>query len=124
MFSLRTVLPLAGAAVIALAASAATAQTAADYAQYAKWPAPKAQGQNVNGMHIYLFAGLKSHGPGAHDYPFWLDTWSKLLTKHGAVVDGGLSFPSAEKLAKTDVMVIYKGDAGYMTPKERAELEA
>ena len=123
MFSLKTVLPLAGAAAIALAASTAMAETAADYSQYSQWPAPKSQGQNVNGMHIYLFGGLKSHGPGAHDYPHWLDTWSKLLTEHGAVVDGGLSFPSADKLAKADVVVIYKGDAGYMTPQQRADLE-
>ena len=75
-------------------------------------------------MHIFLFAGLKSHGPGAHDYPYWLDTWSKLLTGRGAVVDGSLSFPSQEQLDKSDVVIIYKGDAGYMTPEQRARLQA
>lgn len=123
MLSFKFMLPLAGAAAIALLVTGANAQTAADYSQYAQWPAPKAQGQNVNGMHIYMYAGLKSHGPGAHDYPYWLDTWSKLLTRHGAVVDGGLSFPSERELEATDVLVIYKGDAGYMTPQERAELQ-
>ncbi len=116
-------LALAGAAAIAMTISGASAQTAADYSKYAQWPAPHAQGQNANGMHIFLFAGLKSHGPGAHDYPHWLDTWSKLLTQHGAVVDGGLSFPSEAQLEKADVVVIYKGDAGYMTPEQRAELQ-
>ena len=84
------------------------------------------QGQNVNGMHIFLvrLGDLKSHGPGAHDYPHWLDTWSKLLTTQGAVVDGGLSFPSQEQLDKSDVVIIYKGDAGYMTPAQRARLQA
>jgi type 1 glutamine amidotransferase len=115
-------LALAGVAVIALSAGA-SAQTVADYARYSTYPAPHAQGQNVNGMHIFLFAGLKSHGPGAHDYPFWLDTWSKLLTQHGAVVDGGLSFPSQAQLDKADVVVIYKGDAGYMTPEQRLMLQ-
>ncbi len=67
-------------------------------------------------------AGLKSHGPGAHDYPYWLDSWSKLLTEHGAVVDGALSFPSQEQLDHSDVVIIYKGDAGYMTPEQRARL--
>jgi type 1 glutamine amidotransferase len=75
-------------------------------------------------MHIFLFGGLKSHGPGAHDYPYWLDSWSKLLTEHGAVVDGALSFPSQEQLDKADVVIIYKGDAGYMTPEQRARLQA
>lgn len=114
---------LSGAVALALSVPA-SAQTAQDYAQYAQWPAPHAQGQNVNGMHIFLYAGLKSHGPGAHDYPYWLDTWSKLLTAHGAVVDGALSFPSQAQLNKADVVVIYKGDAGYMTPEQRAELQA
>jgi type 1 glutamine amidotransferase len=87
-------------------------------------PAPKPQGQNPNGMHVYIRAGLKSHWPGAHDYPQFLADWSKVLTAHGAVVDGSLHFPTPEELEHTDVMVIYKGDAGYMTDKEQATLEA
>jgi len=75
-------------------------------------------------MHIFLFGGLKSHGPGAPDYPYWLDSWSKLLTAHGAVVDGAFSFPSEQQLAAADVVIIYKGDAGYMTPEQRARLQA
>ena len=101
---------LAGAAV--LAAAPATAQTARDYARYDSYVAPRPQGQNPAGLRVFMLGGLKSHGPGAHDYPFWLDKWSKLLTAHGAVVDGGFSFPSAAQLARTDVMVIYRGDAG------------
>src|SRR5690348_4503076 len=69
--------------------------------------APLPPGQNPNGMHIYIRAGLKSHGPGQHDYPQLLADWSKLLTEHGAVVDGSLHSPTAEELAKTDVVVMY-----------------
>ena len=68
-----------------------------------------AQGQNPNGMHIYIWGGLKSHGEGQHDYPQFLADWSKLLTTHGAVVDGALHAPSAADLEHTDVVVIYKG---------------
>src|ERR1700722_9682409 len=50
-------------------------------------------GQNMNGMHVYLWAGLKSHGEGQHDYPQWLADWSKVLTEHGAVLDGALHGP-------------------------------
>ena len=46
--------------------------------------------QNPNGIQIYLRSGLKTHGPGQHDYPQFLSDWSKLLTQHGAVVDGSL----------------------------------
>jgi type 1 glutamine amidotransferase len=81
---------------------------------------PPAEGQNPKGIRIFIFAGLKSHGPGQHDYPQFLADWSKFLTANGAVVDGGLHAPLAEELANTDVVVIFKGDAGFMTPKEHA----
>lgn len=83
---------------------------------------PRIPGQNLAGMHIYIRAGLKTHMPGQHDYPQFLADWSKLLTMHGAVVDGSLHAPTAEELANTDVMVVYKGDMGFMTATERAAL--
>jgi type 1 glutamine amidotransferase len=86
--------------------------------------APLPPGQNPKGMHVYIRAGLKSHGPGAHDYPQFLADWSKLLTLHGAVVDGSFHFPTAAELEHTDVIVMYKGDAGYMTDVEKANLDA
>lgn len=87
--------------------------------------APLPPGQNPQGMHIYLWAGLKSHLSGQHDYPQFLADWSKLLTEHGAVVDGALHPPSSADLEHTDVVVIYKGDAGYpISEGERATLEA
>ena len=85
---------------------------------------PPAPGQNPHGMHVYLWTGLKSHLPGQHDYPQFLADWSKLLTEHGAVVDGALHPPSSHDLEGTDVVVIYKGDAGYLSDSEKAILEA
>lgn len=111
-------------AALGLAAPFASAQTAADFARYSVYTAPTPPGQKKGGLRIFMLSGLKSHGAGAHDYPRWLDTWSKLLTEQGAVVDGALSFPSEAQLAGTDVMVIYRGDAGYMTPAQRALLQA
>lgn len=84
--------------------------------------APRPPGQNPNGMHIYIRAGLKSHGVGLHDYPQFLADWSKILTEHGAVVDGSLHAPTAAELEHTDVLVIYKGDAGFMSESEQAIL--
>ena len=86
--------------------------------------APRPQGQNANGMHVYLWAGLKSHQPGQHDYPQFLADWSKLLTERGAVVDGSLHFPNSSDLEHTDVMVIYKGDAAYLNDTQKATLAA
>lgn len=86
--------------------------------------APLPPGQNPGGMRIYIRAGLKSHGPGKHDYPQFLADWSKILTEQGAVVDGSLHSPSAAELERVDVVVIYKGDSGYLTEREKADLEA
>ncbi|HEX4165163.1 MAG TPA: ThuA domain-containing protein [Bryobacteraceae bacterium] len=86
--------------------------------------APHPPGQNPNGMHIYLWTGLKSHLTGQHDYPQFLADWSKLLTDRGAVVDGALHAPSSFDLEHTDVVVIYKGDAGYLNDNEKAVLDA
>jgi len=86
--------------------------------------APLPQGQNRNGMRVFIWAGLKSHGEGLHDYPQFLADWSKILTEHGAVVDGALHVPGSAELERTDVVVIYKGDAGYLNDSEKAALDA
>jgi type 1 glutamine amidotransferase len=79
---------------------------------------------NPNGVRIFIRAGLKSHAEGQHDYPQFLADWSKVLTERGARVDGGLHMPTAQQLAETDVVVFYKGDAGYLTDQEKADLDA
>jgi type 1 glutamine amidotransferase len=86
--------------------------------------APAPQGQNRNGMHIYIWAGLKSHSEGQHDYPQFLADWSKILTGHGAVVDGALHPPGSADLEHTDVVVIYKGDAAFLSESEKTAIEA
>lgn len=86
--------------------------------------APRVPGQNLNGMRVFLWTGLKTHEVGQHDYPQFLADWSKLLTQRGAVVTGALRTPSTEDLAKTDVLVIYKGDVGFLTDPDKAALEA
>ena len=86
--------------------------------------APHPWDQNPDGMRIYIWAGLKSHYAGQHDYPQFLADWSKILTEHGAVVDGALHAPRTADLEHSDVVIIYKGDAGYLTEDEKAALEA
>jgi len=75
-------------------------------------------------MRVFIWAGLKSHGEGQHDYPQFLADWSKILTEHSAVVQGALHEPSAADLERTDVVVIYKGDAAYLSDTEKAVLDA
>ena len=85
--------------------------------------APTVQAGDTRPIHVYIRAGLKSHGEGAHDYPQFMADWSKLLTDKGALVDGSFHFPTAQELANIDVMVMYKGDAGYMTASEKQVME-
>lgn len=75
-------------------------------------------------LRVFIYAGLKTHGEGQHDYPQFLADWSKLLMNRNAIVDGGLHFPSEKELAASDVVVMYKGDAGYLSLEDRAHLDA
>ncbi len=87
-------------------------------------PTSQAAQQPSAPLRIFIHAGLKTHGPGQHDYPQFLADWSKVLTERGAIVDGALHFPSPRELANVDVMIIYKGDAGYVGLEDRATLDA
>lgn len=113
---------LAGAAFLILLAAASLPNALAQ--QPGRQGAPLPPGQNPNGMRVYIWAGLKSHSVGLHDYPQFLADWSKLLTEKGAVVNGALHPPKAADLEQTDVVVIYKGDAGYLTDSAKSALEA
>jgi type 1 glutamine amidotransferase len=74
-------------------------------------------------LRVFIYGGMKTHGAGQHDYPQFLADWSKILQDRGAYVTGGLQFPAARDLATADVLVIYKGDAGYLSAEDRASLD-
>lgn len=97
------------------------ATTAAFGSVMAQQPQPAQQP-----LRIFIRAGEKTHGAGDngnHDYPSFLGAWSTLLKDKGAVVDGALHFPTAEELARTDVLINFKGDGGTCSVPERALLE-
>ncbi len=105
-----------------LLALAANAQDQGLFSGYTADAPMNREVPNPKGLHIFIWAGLKTHPPGRHDYPQFLADWSKILTEHGAVVDGALHPPSAEDLAHTDVLILYKGDAGYINDAEKKVL--
>jgi type 1 glutamine amidotransferase len=77
-------------------------------------------------LRVFIRAGEKTHNPvgnGLHDYPAFLADWSKILMERGVKVDGALHFPSADELARADVLIIYRGDGGTCSPQERAALQ-
>jgi type 1 glutamine amidotransferase len=89
--------------------------------------APLTAQEAARPLRVFIRAGEKTHNPvgnGIHDYPAFLADWSKILLERGVAVDGALHFPTADELAQTDVLIIYKGDGGNCSPAERAALDS
>ncbi len=63
-------------------------------------------------LRVFIRAGAKSHGPGAHDYPQFLKDWVPLLNARGAKAEGALEFPTKEQLDRTDVLILHAQEAG------------
>jgi type 1 glutamine amidotransferase len=117
---------IVGTTLIAQQAAPPAAQPTAPAARggQGRGQTPQASPFATPPVRVFIYAGLKTHGEGQHDYPQFLADWSKLLMNRNAIVDGGLHFPSAKELGNSDVVIIYKGDAGYMGMEERANLDA
>ncbi len=69
-------------------------------------------------LRVFIRAGKKSHGPGAHDFPQFLQDWVPLLNERGAKADGGLEFPTKEQLDKTDVLILHSQESGNIRIEE------
>ncbi len=69
------------------------------------WQAPS----ESRSLRIVLVAGAKDHGKGEHDYPAWLEVWSRLLARgENTQVDRAMDFPSPEQIEQADVLVFYQ----------------
>ena len=75
-------------------------------------------------LRVVIRAGVKTHGPGAHDHPAFLKEWADLLRGRGAEVEGSMEFPSAAQLEKADVLVMYAAEAGTVGPDQRERLDS
>src|SRR4051812_1617341 len=76
-------------------------------------------------LRVFIRSGPKSHGPGAHDYPRFLREWVPLLNERGARATGAETFPTAQQLAETDVLILHAQEAGNIPAAEdRANLNA
>lgn len=79
--------------------------------------------QAAEPLRIFIRSGPKTHGPGQHDHPRFLEEWTKLLNERGAKATGKMGFPSAEELENTDVLVMFLAEGGTVTPEDRANLD-
>lgn len=74
-------------------------------------------------LRVFIRSGPKSHGPGQHDHPRFLAEWVPLLNERGARATGGNTFPTAQQLAETDVLVLHAQEAGNIPDaQDRANL--
>jgi type 1 glutamine amidotransferase len=132
---MKTRISLLAAATVLAGATMIAQQAPAPAAPAAGAPQPGGRGQgrgqgpqgspfSTPPIRIFLYGGLKTHAEGQHDYPQFVADWSKLLMNRNAIVDGALHFPSEKELLNSDVVIIYKGDAGYMSLEDRANLDA
>ncbi len=75
-------------------------------------------------LRVFIRGGKKSHGPGQHEHEQFLKDWTTLLTERGCKVDGAMEFPTAEQLAKSDVLILHSQEGGEIPKEKRAGLEA
>ncbi|RYD33857.1 MAG: hypothetical protein EOP87_10255, partial [Verrucomicrobiaceae bacterium] len=80
-------------------------------------------GHAAEPLRVFIRSGKKTHGPGAHDHPSFLQDWTKLLNDRGAKATGGDGFPTKAQLAETDVVVIHAEEGGNITGEDRANFE-
>jgi putative heme-binding domain-containing protein len=65
-------------------------------------------------IRLLLCAGPKDHGVDEHDYPVWLDRWSRLFgLAENTTISTQMGFPSAEQLANADVTIFYSSNPGW-----------
>src|ERR1051325_5897574 len=77
-------------------------------------PSPGATPDRPAPLRVLLSAGQKDHGVDEHDYPVWLDRWTRLLALADNVsVAGCLGFPSREQLEAADVTVFNSANTGW-----------
>ena len=75
-------------------------------------------------LQIVLCSGPKDHGPGEHDYPLWQQRWLKLLSfAENVTVEKADSWPSAEQLSRSDIILFYSNNPGW-SPARAAELDS
>lgn len=74
-------------------------------------------------LRVFIRGGVKTHGTNQHDHPRFLREWTQLLNARGAKAEGGMEFPTAAQLAKTDVLIIHAQDGMKIVGGQRADFE-
>lgn len=79
--------------------------------------------QAADPLRVFIRSGPKTHGPGQHDHPQFLEDYTRLLNSRGAQATGKMAFPTAQELENTDVLVMFLAEGGTVSPEDRANLD-
>ena len=82
-----------------------------------------ASSQAAEPLRVFIRSGPKTHGPGQHDHPRFLEDYTKLLNSRGAKATGKMGFPTAAELENTDVLVMFLAEGGTISPEDRTNLD-
>jgi putative heme-binding domain-containing protein len=70
--------------------------------------------ETLSPLRLLLVADEKDHGVDEHDYPLWVERWSKLLAlADNVTVVTNKGFPSLEQLAGADVTIFFSRNTGW-----------
>jgi putative membrane-bound dehydrogenase-like protein len=75
-------------------------------------------------LRVFLRGGPKTHGPNQHEHERFVAEWKPLLDSRGAKTDGATRFPTADELARTDVLVVFAAEGASIHGEERSLLDA
>ncbi len=81
------------------------------------------QAKAAEPLRVFIRGGVKTHGPNQHDHPRFLKEWTQLLNERGAKAEGGMEFPTAAQLEKTDLLIIHAQDGMKIVGEDRAAFE-
>jgi type 1 glutamine amidotransferase len=81
-----------------------------------------ALGASAAPLRVFIRAGIKTHGPNAHEHERFLNDWKPLLSQRGITTEGAKDWPSAQQLQATDVLVMYAQDGGNATAEQKENL--
>lgn len=78
---------------------------------------------HAEALRVYIRAGAKTHGPGQHDHPRFLQEWTKLLNDRGAKTSGGMDWPAPAEFANLDVIIVFAPDPWDVSPELKAAID-
>jgi type 1 glutamine amidotransferase len=95
------------------------ARTRAEVDSVLKLSGPTPDPATLRPLKILLLAGVKDHGVGEHDYPWWQKNWQPFLQKMPKVtVDTAFTWPTPEQLSSADLLVCF-----FRSPWEEEKLK-